>query len=62
MYNVQAQAKLREAMTSENKLQHTQAEAKQVADMPPQQKQEAKTQHTQAEAKWVSDMSPEQKQ
>ena len=38
MQHTKAQAKLREAMTSENKLQHIQAEAKRVADMPPEQK------------------------
>ena len=38
--NAKAQEKLksREAMTSKNKLQHTQAEAKWVANMPPEQK------------------------
>ena len=38
MQHTKAQAKLREAMTSENKLQHIQPEAKRVADMPPEQK------------------------
>ena len=38
-------------MTPEDKLQHTQAEAKRVANMLPEQKQEVKKKHSQTLAK-----------
>ena len=41
-------------------MQHAQTEAKQVANMSPEQKQEVKLQHAHAEATWVSHETPQQ--
>ena len=48
-------------MTPEDKLQHTQAEAKRVANMLPEQKQEVKKKHSQTLAKWREAMTSEDK-